>query len=185
MSKARSIAEFLAITPVPELPPELPPVLLERITAEVEPDEAPFLTHLPSNLRLDWLEPAIDRLGSTNFEYTPNELHRRKRLRLPPGVVTISLHPVLVDDEVLMLHTLVHELLHAAGIIDHGSRHDEIVARIAPAPKLSESPLLRYLQAGVIAASDELSWECEDCNFVWTRDKVRKPLRCPSCARLL
>ena len=90
---------------------------------------------------------------------------------------------LLKDDEKLYLHTLVHELLHAAGLVDHGNRHQELVHQIAPAPKLSESVVLRSMREEVLAGLPEQSWICGECGHTWERRRVSLPQRCPKCAR--
>ena len=44
---------------------------------------------------------------------------RRRRMKAPSGPVEIELHPILVDDQALLEHTFVHELLHVK-IPNHG-----------------------------------------------------------------
>ena len=83
----------------------------------------------------------------------------------------------------LYLHTLVHELLHAAGLVDHGNQHSELVNEIAPPPKLSESPVLRSMREEVLAGLPEQSWICGECGHTWERRRVSLPQRCPKCAR--
>ena len=112
-----------------------------------------------------------------------NELFRRRRLRVAPGAVTIGLNPVLIDDEMLFRHTLVHELLHAAGMVEHGGNHAELVKQIAPAPSLAESPILRRLRQEVLDSLPERQWICGNCGHTWERVRVSAPIRCPACAR--
>ena len=120
---------------------------------------------------------------SIDVSFYHHELFRRRRLRGSPGPITIALHPRLKDDEKLYLHTLVHELLHAAGLVDHGNQHSELVNEIAPAPKLSESPVLRSMREEVLAGLPEQSWICGECGHTWERRRVSLPQRCPKCAR--
>ncbi len=68
-------------------------------------------------------------------------------MRSPTGPVTIGLHPMLVDDEALLLHTLVHELLHAAGLLEHTERHTKLADEIATPPTTSSTPVVRILSA--------------------------------------
>jgi predicted Zn-ribbon and HTH transcriptional regulator len=111
------------------------------------------------------------------------DVERRKKMSMPPGAVTVFLHPVLITDTNLLNHTYVHELLHATGLTAHDPLHDELVQALAPMPKLSESPLLQRLRGAVLAEQEITAWDCENCGFSWSRTTVRPPLRCPKCAR--
>ncbi len=166
----------------PSEPPEIPEGLFETITEKVTQQEAPFIGHL-ARVRVEWLDREADRLGNTRFEMPPHEVEIRKRQRMPPGPVTIGLHPILVEDEKLFVHTLVHELLHAAGMTAHDVRHAELVNEIAPSPKLSESPLLQNIRNQALAQQEVKNWTCGNCGFVWDRTTVKAPSRCPKCAR--
>ena len=163
--------------------PEMPDGLLDELKEVLGEDDAPFLRHLGKHLTLEWLPSDESRLGMTRFEYDPNELFRRRRLRVAPGAVTIGLNPVLIDDEMLLRHTLVHELLHAAGMVEHGGNHAELVKQIAPAPSLAESPVLRRLRQEVLDSLPERQWICGNCGHTWERIRVSAPTRCPKCAR--
>ena len=163
--------------------PEMPDGLLDELKEVLGEDDAPFLRHLGKHLTLEWLPSDESRLGMTRFEYDPNELFRRRRLRVAPGAVTIGLNPVLIDDEMLFRHTLVHELLHAAGMVEHGGNHAELVKQIAPAPSLAESPVLRRLRQEVLDSLPERQWICGNCGHTWERVRVSAPIRCPACAR--
>ena len=88
---------------VPDTAPEIPEGMLETISTIVSPDEAPFLSHL-ARVRVEWLEMEADRLGNTCFEMRPHEIEARKRQHLPPGPVTIGLHPILAEDHLLFSH---------------------------------------------------------------------------------
>ena len=129
----------------PSTAPEIPEGMLDSISSIVSSEEAPFLSHL-ARVRVEWLEMEADRLGNTCFEMRPHEVEARKRQRLPPGPITVSLHPILAEDDLLFAHTLAHELLHAAGMTEHDERHADLVNMIAPSPKLSESPLLQDIR---------------------------------------
>ena len=163
--------------------PEIPDGLLEELKAVLSKDDAPFLRHLGKHLSLEWLPEDESRLGMTRFEYDHNELFRRRRLRVAPGAVTIGLNPILTEDGVLFRHTLVHELLHAAGMIEHGGNHAELVKQIAPAPNLAESPVLRKMRQEVLDSLPERQWICGNCGHTWDRVRVSAPSRCPKCAR--
>ena len=163
--------------------PEMPGGLLDELKEVLGEDDAPFLRHLGKHLTLEWLPSDESRLGMTRFEYDPNELFRRRRLRVAPGAVTIGLNPVLIGDEMLFRHTLVHELLHAAGMVEHGGNHAELVKQIAPAPSLAESPVLRRLRQEVLDSLPERQWICGNCGHTWERVRVSAPIRCPACAR--
>ena len=163
--------------------PEMPDGLLDELKEVLGEDDAPFLRHLGKHLTLEWLPSDESRLGMTRFEYDPNELFRRRRLRVAPGAVTIGLHPVLIDDEMLFRHTLVHELLHAAGMVEHGGNHAELVKQIAPAPSLAESPILRRLRQEVLDSLPERQWICGNCGHTCEMVMVSAPTRCPKCAR--
>ena len=167
---------------VPKTPPEIPDGMLGHISAKLDEQEAPFVRHL-SRVRVEWLGIEADRLGNTCFEIPPHELEMRKRQRLPPGPITIGIHPILAEDTMLFAHTLVHELLHAAGLTEHNVKHTELVNEIAPSPKLSESALLREIRDQALGQQEVKDWTCSHCGFVWDRTTVRAPSRCPKCAR--
>jgi len=156
---------------------------IERIRGIVETSEAPFLDGLGRWLTVTWSSPNSDLLGVTRFELDPNELMRRKRMKAPSGPVQIQLHPILVDDQALLEHTFVHELLHAAGLTTHNLRHSELTEVLAPAPSLSDSPVLQRLRSAVIDGQHVQQWKCNHCNFIWERSTVARPKRCPNCAR--
>ena len=165
------------------VPPEIPEGLLDQLRENLDEDSAPFLRHLGKYLTLEWLPEGESRLGMTRFEHDPNELFRRRRLGVAPGPVTIGLNPILIEDEKMLLNTLVHELLHAAGLLEHGVNHQELVNRIAPPPKLSESPLLRRMRQEVLDNMPGRQWICGNCGHSWERVRVTAPTRCPKCAR--
>ena len=167
---------------IPNGPPIIPERILELISEKVSVKDAPFLPHL-ARVRVEWLESEADRLGNTCFEMPPHEVEIRKRQRMPPGPVTIGLHPILAEDEKLFTHTLVHELLHAAGMTEHDERHAALVQQIAPSPKLSESPLLQDIRNQALGQQEIKDWTCGHCSFVWNRTTVKTPSRCPKCAR--
>ena len=167
---------------IPTTSPEIPEGMLESISSIVSIQEAPFLPHL-ARVRVEWLESEADRLGNTCFEIPPHEIEIRKRQRMPPGPVTIGLHPILAEDAKLFTHTLVHELLHAAGMTEHDERHAVLVQQIAPSPKLSESPILQDIRNQALQQQDVKDWTCGHCGFVWNRTTVKTPSRCPKCAR--
>nr|AIF06523.1 hypothetical protein [uncultured marine group II/III euryarchaeote KM3_193_A06] len=166
-------------------PPTFPTELLATLSTHLTEEEAPFLPYLERELRLEWLDPDSSSLGNTHFEMNHHDLFKRRRLRSPPGPVTIGLHPMLVDDEALLRHTLVHELLHAAGLLEHTERHTKLADEIAPPPTLSSSPVLRSLREGAISASGEKYWICASCGYEWERRTMRKPARCLKCAALM
>ena len=163
--------------------PKIPKGLLDELRENLDEDAAPFLSHLGKHLSMEWMPAGESRLGVTRFEYDPNELFRRRRLGVAPGPVTIGINPVLIEDEKMFLNTLVHELLHAAGLLEHGDNHQELVNRIAPPPKLSESPLLRRMRQEVLDSMPERQWICGNCGHSWERIRVTAPTRCPKCAR--
>ncbi len=179
---ARFVSATARASKVPKKPPKIPHGMLEHIESKLDILEAPFLPHL-SRVCLEWLEIDADRLGNTCFEIPPHELEMRKRQRLPPGPVIIGIHPILADDPMLFAHTLVHELLHAAGLTEHNAKHAELVNEIAPSPKLSESALLREIRDQALNQQEVKHWTCSHCGFVWIRTTVRTPSRCPKCAR--
>lgn len=166
----------------PSTAPEIPEGMLDSISSIVSSEEAPFLPHL-ARVRVEWLDVEADRLGNTCFEMRPHEVEARKRQRLPPGPVTVSLHPILAEDDLLFAHTLAHELLHAAGMTEHDERHADLVNMIAPSPKLSESPLLQDIRNQALSQQEVKDWNCTHCGFVWNRTTVKAPTRCPKCAR--
>ena len=130
--------------------PTIPEGLLEALVKELEGEDAPFVEHLGRDLELDWLEEDEARLGFTRFECDHHEIYRRRRLGVPPGPITIAMNPILTNDSALFRHTLAHELLHAAGLLDHDGLHAEIVGKVAPAPKLRDSPVLMKLREQVL-----------------------------------
>ncbi len=163
--------------------PEIPDGLIESISLALEGMDAPFKQNLTSTLSLEWLEEGDSRLGVTRFECDHNELYRRRRLGIPSGPVTIGINQVLDGDEKLFRHTLAHELLHAAGLLEHDGNHAEIVKGVAPSPKLKDSPVLRSMREQVLSSLPERQWICGNCGHSWERRRVTKPDRCPKCAR--
>jgi hypothetical protein len=174
-------------------PPDIPEGLLEQVVSALggcdggdgAPLAAPFAKHLSDCLSLAWLEVGDDRLGVTKFEGGHNEMFRLRRLGLPPGEIEILLNPVLVEDKALFRHTLAHEILHAAGLLEHDDAHERMVDLIAPSPSIEDSPLLQKLRSQVLDEMSRKEWLCQNCGFTYARETVRKPLRCPKCARKL
>ena len=174
-------------------PPSMPEGLLEQVVSALDesdggddaPLAAPFAKHLSDSLSLAWLEVGDDRLGVTKFEGGHNEMFRLRRLGLPPGEIEILLNPVLVEDKALFRHTLAHEILHAAGLLEHDEAHERMVDSIAPSPSIEDSPLLQKLRSQVLDEMSRKEWLCQNCGFTYARKTVRKPLRCPKCARKL
>jgi predicted Zn-ribbon and HTH transcriptional regulator len=179
---SRYVSAIAKTRMIPDEPPEIPVGMLESIAANVTLQEAPFLSHL-ARVRVEWLEGDADRLGNTCFEMPPHEVEIRKRQRMSPGQVTVSLHPILAEDEKLFAHTLAHELLHAAGMTEHDERHSALVNEIAPSPTLSESQLLQDIRNQALAQQEVKDWTCGHCGFIWDRTTVKAPSRCPKCAR--
>ena len=165
-----------------ESAPTIPDGLMEELAMELEGEDAPFASSLERDLELKWLDDGESRLGFTRFECDHNEIYRRRRLGVPPGPVTIALNPILSDDPVLFRHTIAHELLHAAGLLDHDDLHARIVGKIAPAPKLRDSPVLMRLREQVLEGLPEGQWICGKCGHAWERRRVTRPTRCPKCA---
>ena len=87
-------------------PPAMPAGLLGALREELGSEDAPFLRHLDEHLDLEWLPAGETRLGVTRFECNHNELYRRRRLKAPPGPVTIALNPILSDDENIYIQFL-------------------------------------------------------------------------------
>ena len=174
-------------------PPDMPEGLLEQVVSALgecdggddAPLAAPFAKHLSDSLSLAWLEVGDDRLGVTKFEGGHNEMFRLRRLGLPPGEIEILLNPVLVEDKALYRHTLAHEILHAAGLLEHDDAHERMVDSIAPSPSIEDSPLLQKLRSQALDEMSRKEWLCQNCVFTYARKSVRKPLRCPKCARKL
>ena len=182
----KSGSGFLSDTPVPVIEPHLPEGSIEAVVQALSGVlDAVFRPWVADRISLEWLEVTDDRLGMTRFEEGSNELIRRRKLRLDPGLITIGLHPALLEDDVLYRHTFVHELLHAAGLTIHSKEHDRLVSQIAPAPSLKDSPLLRKMRDAVLGNQTVQSWSCGHCGFEWKRRTVRKPRRCVKCARPL
>ena len=163
--------------------PEIPDGLIESVILALDGREAPFIKSLEGGIGLEWLETGDSRLGITRFECDHNELYRRRRLGLPPGPIPIGINSILDGDEKLFKHTLAHELLHAAGLLEHDGNHAEIVKAVAPSPKLSESPVLRGMREEVLSSLPERQWICGNCGHSWERMRVTRPDRCPKCAR--
>ena len=162
--------------------PWIPTGLIEELKSKLTKKEAPFLKHLGKNLDLIWIDKNESRLGMTRFECNPNELFRRRKLRVSCGPVTIGLNPLLHNDLELYQHTLVHELLHASGLLDHGSIHADLAKEIAPPPKLANSLVLQEMRKRVLDKLPERQWICGDCGYTWDRKRVTMPSRCPKCA---
>ncbi|MDE0954767.1 MAG: hypothetical protein OR994_08825 [Candidatus Poseidoniales archaeon] len=162
--------------------PWIPVGLIDELKSKLTKKDAPFLKYLSKNLELVWIEKSEDRLGMTRFEYNANELFRRRKLRISCGPVTIGLNPLLNGDSVLYRHTLVHELLHASGLLDHGDVHADLVKKIAPPPKLSNSVVLQEMRKRMLEKLPERQWICGDCGYTWDRKRVTMPSRCPKCA---
>lgn len=176
----------LANTPIPEHQPHLPAELVVnalQILSGVT--DAVFRPWISERINLIWLENESQRLGMTRFEEGPNELARRRRLRIDPGEVTIGLHPALLEDERLYNHTFVHEFLHAAGLTAHSAQHDELTQTVAPSPSMKESPLLQRIRDSVLEETSVREWKCKSCGYEWKRTTVRRPTRCHKCARPL
>jgi len=169
------------ILDLPEIP-WLPDGLISELKSKLNKKDAPFLKFLGKNLELIWIDEKESRLGMTRFECNANELFRRRKLRVSCGPVTIGLNPLLNNDLTLYRHTLVHELLHASGLLDHGSRHADLAKEISPPPKLSESPVLQEMRERVLEKLPERQWICGDCGYTWERKRVTMPSRCPKCA---
>ena len=167
---------------VPIEPPQIPEGMMEEIESEIEEGEAPFWKYLGKEMALEWLPEEEARLGMTRFECDHHELFRRRRLDVPPGPITIGLNPILNGDQALYRHTIAHELLHAGGLLDHDGRHAEIVKIVAPAPKLSDSPVLKGLRQKILEKLPEGQWICGKCGHAWERRRVTRPVRCPKCA---
>ena len=92
------------------------------------------------------------------------------------------MNPLLIDDLALYRHTLVHELLHASGLLDHGSIHADFAKEIAPSPKLVDSKVLQEMRDRVLEKLPERQWICGSCGYTWDRKRVSMPIRCPKCA---
>ena len=162
--------------------PWIPTGLIEELKSKLTKKEAPFLKHLGKNLNLIWIDKNESRLGMTRFECNPNELFRRRKLKVSCGPVTIGLNPLLHNDLELYQHTLVHELLHASGLLDHGSIHADLAKEIAPPPKLANSLVLQEMRKRVLDKLPERQWICGGCGYTWDRKRVTMPSRCPKCA---
>ena len=162
--------------------PWIPLGLIEELKSKLSKKEAPFLRHLGKNLELIWIDKNESRLGMTRFECNVNELFRRRKLRVSCGPVTIGMNPLLIDDLALYRHTLVHELLHASGLLDHGSVHADFAKEIAPSPKLVDSKVLQEMRDRVLEKLPERQWICGSCGYTWDRKRVSMPIRCPKCA---
>jgi hypothetical protein len=176
----------LADVPIPPHEPNLPLELVESALQMLSGvTDAAFRPWISDRITLIWLENESHRLGMTRFEEGPNELARRRRLRIDPGEVTIGLHPALLEDERLYNHTFVHEFLHAAGLTAHSAQHDELTQSVAPSPSMKDSPLLQRIRDSVLGDARIQEWKCKSCGYQWKRTTVRRPTRCHKCARPL
>ncbi len=155
---------------------------------------AELLPQIPKNVFSNWLEDRIsliwlddedDRLGMTRFEEGQTELIRRRRLGIDPGDITIGLHPRLIEEPVLLRHTLAHELVHASGVLTHSDELHAVVEEVAPGVKISESKILQDKRDELLKNSLVKSWTCKNCGYEWKRSTVKKPMRCHKCARPL
>jgi len=170
----------------PEVPPHIPDgAIVDSLAALSGVTDAVFMPWIEDRINLKWLDSNDDRLGMTRFEEGNGELTRRRVLRLDPGVVTIGLHPALLEDEMLYKHTFVHEFLHASGLTLHSLEHDELTNLVAPMPKLKDSPLLQRMRDSVLGELKVQYWKCQNCGYSWDRTTVKKPSRCHKCARPL
>ncbi|RJU80926.1 MAG: hypothetical protein DWB99_07350 [Candidatus Poseidoniales archaeon] len=177
---------LLGDVPRPDDPPYIPKgAIIDSLAALSGVTDAVFMPWIEDRIQLIWLESNDDRLGMTRFEEGPGELNRRRVLRLDPGMVTIGLHPALLEDEILYKHTFVHEFLHASGLTLHSPMHDELTNSVAPMPKLKDSPLLQRMRDSVLGELKVQHWVCKNCGYSWDRTTVRKPSRCHKCARPL
>ena len=177
---------LLGDVPHPDGPPYIPEgAIIDSLAALSGVTDAVFMPWIEDRIQLIWLESNDDRLGMTRFEEGPGELNRRRILRLDPGMVTIGLHPALLEDEILYKHTFVHEFLDASGLTLHSPMHDELTNSVAPMPKLKDSPLLQRMRDSVLGELKVQYWVCKNCGYSWDRTTVRKPSRCHKCARPL
>ena len=160
---------------------------VDAVLAELLPKipQNVFSRWLEDRVSLIWLEGDDDRLGMTRFEEGQAELVRRRRLRIDPGDITIGLHPRLVEEPDLLRHTLVHELVHASGVLNHSDELHSAVDSIAPGKKISESKILQEKRDEFLEKSNIKSWTCKNCGYEWKRSTVKKPMRCHKCARPL
>ena len=171
-------------TIVPTVEPHAPEDVVDAVLAALSGQmEAVFRPWIADRFRLDWLDVDDHRLGMTRFEEGPSELIRRRKLHLDPGVVTIGLHPALLEDEALYRHTFAHELFHAAGLMLHSPLHDRLTNEVAPSPSMKNSPLLQKMRSAVLGDLRQQTWTCKTCGFEWKRTTVRRPTRCIKCAR--
>ncbi|MBH33227.1 MAG: hypothetical protein CMB75_02360 [Euryarchaeota archaeon] len=166
-----------------ETPKGVPEHLWSSIVELLDTDIAPFLPYLPGRLEVLYEDPGDGRMGITRFKMDHNELERRRKFRMGPGEVVILLHPELVDDPALRDHTLVHELLHASGLLTHDSLHADLASKIAPAPTLKNSVVLQRMRQRVLESLPERTWLCGNCGHAWERRRVTRPTRCPKCAK--
>ena len=177
---------LLGDVPTPKSPPHVPDgAIIQSLAALSGITDAVFMPWIEDRISLIWLDSVDDRLGMTRFEEGPAELNRRRTLRLDPGMVTIGLHPALLEDDKLYRHTFVHEFLHASGLTLHSPQHDKLTNSVAPMPKLKDSTLLQRMRDSVLGELKVQHWECKNCGYQWNRTTVRKPSRCHKCARPL
>ncbi len=160
---------------------------VEEVLAELLPQVPTnvFSNWIKDRINLIWLEDDDDRLGMTRFEEGNAELVRRRRLGLDPGDITIGLHPRLIEEPILLKHTLAHELIHASGVLEHTKELHESIGKIAPGVAISESKLLQEKRDAFLANTRIKSWTCQHCGFTWKRTTMKKPKRCFKCAKQL
>ena len=96
--------------------PEIPEGLLDELRESLDEDSAPLASTFgqTSEARVVTLEES--RLGMTGFEHDPNELFRRRRLRVAPGPVTIRTQSYHNETRKCYSTRSCAEPLHAAGL---------------------------------------------------------------------
>ena len=76
----------LADTPIPPYEPRIPLELVDNALQMLSGvTDATFRPWIKDRFSVIWLENESKRLGMTRFEEGPNELARRRRLRIDPA----------------------------------------------------------------------------------------------------
>ena len=177
----------MAAAKIPEISPHNVKELIEEIKEIIQTTKthAPFISHLKKSVFVEWLDPSEGDLGRTTFSLSSTEMVRRKRNLLSPGKVKIELHPVLLEDHKLYRRTLAHELLHAAGLVEHSEEHDTLTDKIQRSPKISESKLLQTLKSesksNIGLERKKPGRRCLSCKEI---QKTARP-RCTNCGEAI
>ena len=160
--------EFHATTITQEAIDESVKLSIKYITDKKLPDKA-----------IDLLDLACSRFKVNNVEgeriVGPEEVKYElaKFVNLPPEQIQ--------QKETNNLATLDKNL--KLNVYGQDNAIEEIVDKIAPAPRLKDSIVLQQMRQKVLESLPERTWICGNCGHAWERRRVTKPTRCPKCAR--